>query len=305
MRAILAGRFDEADEMIRDAEAFGARSQGDDPLVASRVQRFLLSELRGTLVASTDSVGSVRSWIDEHPTRAVFRCLAARAAAIAGRRTEAAVLFQTIARDDFGGIPTDNDTPSRCAWCRTCDVPPRCAPHAQSTRWAQPHAGRIAVDVPRRCRFIQEHRDLEHAPRSLRRRACATDAEADRAAAAERAHAFALGRDIYFAAGQYAPETMEGATRIAHGVCSARRRTSRATWGWRSWLVRSARIWMRSAVRGSAKCCRERPAWSLRRFLGGKAPADRARLHTFRLKDPKGLNYLSPLLRDPTARRWP
>jgi tetratricopeptide (TPR) repeat protein len=149
MRAILAGRFDEAEWMIRDAEASGAGSQGDDPRVSSRIQRYLLGELRGSLAVSTDLVGSVRSWIDEHPTRAVFRCLAPHAAAVAGRRAEAAALFQTIARDDFGGIPADNDY--LLGLCLVSDVCVflRDAPHAETlVRALQPHASRIAVDVP-------------------------------------------------------------------------------------------------------------------------------------------------------------
>jgi hypothetical protein len=43
-----------------------------------------------------------------------------------------------------------------------------------------------------------------------------TDADAQRAAAEQHAHAFTVGRDIFFANGRYAPGTREGATRLAH-----------------------------------------------------------------------------------------
>ena len=43
-----------------------------------------------------------------------------------------------------------------------------------------------------------------------------TDTAAAAAAAAERAHAFTLGTDIFFGAGRFAPHTTEGYTRLAH-----------------------------------------------------------------------------------------
>ena len=48
-----------------------------------------------------------------------------------------------------------------------------------------------------------------------------TDAAAQRAAAARGAHAFTLGAHLFFAAGKFAPETSDGATRLAHELVHA------------------------------------------------------------------------------------
>jgi DNA-binding SARP family transcriptional activator len=102
--ALAAGRFSEAEELVSKAFALGERATPDMAIPAYHLQRYALCDFRGAL----DQVRSkIRDLVAEYPARTVFRCVLARLYTRLGLPDDARREFETLARDDFSGLPFD------------------------------------------------------------------------------------------------------------------------------------------------------------------------------------------------------
>ena len=106
MLALGAGRLVEAEELVAQALALGERAQPDVAIPVHAVQRYTLCDFRGTL---EDVEPALRELVLNYPARPVFRCTLARVYARLARLPEAKRLFDELARDDFSGLPFDNE----------------------------------------------------------------------------------------------------------------------------------------------------------------------------------------------------
>ncbi|MBD0349508.1 MAG: AAA family ATPase, partial [Thermoleophilia bacterium] len=104
MRALLDGRFTDAEQLIERARAVGARAQSLESLAAHSVQRYLL-------LRHQDRVQEVEDELEQaaaaFPARPVCRCVLASARALIGKEGDAGELFANLAADEFRTIPQD------------------------------------------------------------------------------------------------------------------------------------------------------------------------------------------------------
>jgi tetratricopeptide (TPR) repeat protein len=106
MRALLTGSFDESEGRIEEAFRFGERAQRSDALITYRLQMFQLRMEQGRL---PEMERPIRASVAEYPTRPMFRCLLAHLYAETGREPEARTTFEALATDAFSSLPRNND----------------------------------------------------------------------------------------------------------------------------------------------------------------------------------------------------
>jgi eukaryotic-like serine/threonine-protein kinase len=106
MLALAAGTLAEAEELVGQAFAIGQRAQPDMAIPAHGLQRYTLCDFRGTL---EEVEPAIRDLVLSYPARPVFRCALTRLCARLGRLSEAKRLFDDLARDDFAGLPFDQE----------------------------------------------------------------------------------------------------------------------------------------------------------------------------------------------------
>ena len=105
MRALFAGRFDEAESLLERNRELGQRAQTSDiTYVGARLQQlFLLRRERGGVDELDDPLAR---YVGEYPERIVFRCMQAALWCETGRHPEAKGVLEEFARDDFAELPS-------------------------------------------------------------------------------------------------------------------------------------------------------------------------------------------------------
>jgi DNA-binding SARP family transcriptional activator len=106
MFALAAGRLTEAEEFIPQAFAFGKRVLPDVAIPVYRLQCHALRDFQGRL---EEIAPAIRDLVAEYPTRPAFRCALAHVHARLGHLTEAQRALDDLARDDFAGLPFDQE----------------------------------------------------------------------------------------------------------------------------------------------------------------------------------------------------
>jgi tetratricopeptide (TPR) repeat protein len=105
-RALLEGRFADAGTLVESALRAGASSEPWDAVVISRVQLFAIRGEDGRLA---EMEPTIRRSMEEFPTRPLFRCLLARLLAGLGDEDGARSVFELLASGGFAVIPVNND----------------------------------------------------------------------------------------------------------------------------------------------------------------------------------------------------
>jgi class 3 adenylate cyclase len=113
LRALLEGRFEEAERLGREAFALGQRAQ--DPLLAQNylIQLMVLRWSQGRL---DEMEALVRAGAQQSPDVPVFRAILAMTYADLGREEQAKVEFEGLAVDDFSNLPSDSNLPLTLAY---------------------------------------------------------------------------------------------------------------------------------------------------------------------------------------------
>jgi AAA ATPase domain len=106
MFALAAGRLTEAEEFIAQAFAFGKRVLPDVAVPVYRLQLHALRDFQGRLEEIAPAIGDL---VADYPTRPVFRCALAHVGARLAHVTEAQRALDDLARDDFAGLPFDQE----------------------------------------------------------------------------------------------------------------------------------------------------------------------------------------------------
>jgi tetratricopeptide (TPR) repeat protein len=104
--ALFQGRFAEGRRLIEEALSAGEGAQRSDAILSHRIHSFTLRRFLGGL---EDLEATVRRSIEEYPGRPMFRCILAVLYIEAGRRTEARVILDELAEDDFAALPLSNE----------------------------------------------------------------------------------------------------------------------------------------------------------------------------------------------------
>ena len=105
MRALFAGRFEEAEALIERNRELGHRAQTPDiTYVGARLQQlFVLRREQGRLGELEDPL---MRYIEEYPERVVYPCMLATLCCEKGRHREARDLLEELARDDVADVPS-------------------------------------------------------------------------------------------------------------------------------------------------------------------------------------------------------
>jgi DNA-binding SARP family transcriptional activator len=106
--ALLEGEFTRAEQLIDEALELGERAQRWNARVAYRLQSFLLRHAQGRLPELADIYEAHPSAFD-YRTYRIFDCVVARFYDELGRREDARAKFEELAKDDFSGIPFDEE----------------------------------------------------------------------------------------------------------------------------------------------------------------------------------------------------
>jgi len=97
-KAMLTGRFDDAERLIAEAQALASRSQDPGQLNALAAQTYLLRRERGRI---SELEAGVRAAVEQYPGMPVWRCALARLFAELRRTEEAGQEFESMASSDF------------------------------------------------------------------------------------------------------------------------------------------------------------------------------------------------------------
>jgi DNA-binding SARP family transcriptional activator/tetratricopeptide (TPR) repeat protein len=105
MRALFAGRFEEAEALLEQGRDLGQRAQTPDiTYVGARLQQlFLLRRERGRLEELEDPIAG---YVEQYPERIVFRCMQAALWCDLGRHAKARDLLEELAADGFANLPS-------------------------------------------------------------------------------------------------------------------------------------------------------------------------------------------------------
>jgi tetratricopeptide (TPR) repeat protein len=109
VRATLAtfeGRFEEAEELIAQAFALGARAQGS---IASIYRAIHLHALRSAQGRLEEHEEPMRRAAADFPTYVVLRCVLAHLYSELGRDREARALLEALAANDFAALPVNEE----------------------------------------------------------------------------------------------------------------------------------------------------------------------------------------------------
>jgi tetratricopeptide (TPR) repeat protein len=104
--ALQDGRFTEAEELIRKTHEAGRRAQNWDAGASAMFALFALRREQGRLNELEDSR---RRAIDEYPGYRGFRCMLTLSLCELGQLDDARRMFDRLARDDFAALPKDNE----------------------------------------------------------------------------------------------------------------------------------------------------------------------------------------------------
>jgi tetratricopeptide (TPR) repeat protein len=104
--ALFHGRLDEAQELIDEALELGEGAQHSDAVLSRRVQLFTLRWDRGQLDGLEEFL---KPSVLEYPFRPIFRCMLARLYAELGREADARAILEMLAEDDFAALPQTNE----------------------------------------------------------------------------------------------------------------------------------------------------------------------------------------------------
>jgi tetratricopeptide (TPR) repeat protein len=104
MLALATGRLSEAEELITQAFALGERAQPEMAIPIEWFHRFTLRDFRGELGQMEPPVSEM---IRGYPTRPMFRCTLAYAAARLGDTNEAERALGELGENDFSVLPVE------------------------------------------------------------------------------------------------------------------------------------------------------------------------------------------------------
>jgi DNA-binding SARP family transcriptional activator len=106
--ALLEGDFSAAERLIHEALELGERAQRWNARVAYRLQLFLLRHAQGRLEELSEIYEAYPTAFD-YRTYRIFDCVVAKFYAELGRRDDARRKFEELARNDFAGVPFDEE----------------------------------------------------------------------------------------------------------------------------------------------------------------------------------------------------
>ncbi len=106
MRALLDGRFEEAERLSTDALSLGQRAQRSDAVPGFRVQMYLIRREQGRLA---EMESEIKRSVAEYPTRFVFRSMLAHLYSELERPVGSRGAFDRLGANDFTDLPRDND----------------------------------------------------------------------------------------------------------------------------------------------------------------------------------------------------
>jgi hypothetical protein len=105
MRAVMAGRFGEAERLMAESAEIGRRVQGSVSELAATAQLLVIRNLQGRL---GELEAPLRALSDAHPGMTALRCALASLLVQAGRGDEARGELERLTRDGLDGLPKDN-----------------------------------------------------------------------------------------------------------------------------------------------------------------------------------------------------
>ncbi len=106
--ALLAGNFEEAEQLIEEAIELGERAQRWNARIAYRMQSYLLRRAQGGL-EELAQIYEAHAGAFDYRTYPIFDCVRARFYDDLGRHDEARAIFETLAKNDFAGVPVDEE----------------------------------------------------------------------------------------------------------------------------------------------------------------------------------------------------
>lgn len=104
MRALLEGRFGEAERLAHETFALGQRAQSPNAALRFAVQLAVLRRAQGRL---GEMEHGIRGFVDRYPEMPVFRCGLALLLCECARPDEAQVQFEQLAAHEFADLPRD------------------------------------------------------------------------------------------------------------------------------------------------------------------------------------------------------
>ena len=113
-RALIDGRFDDAERLSAEALAGGERAQEPISVMLHATQDVQLRRLRrnaADLERLEDSVGRLAELVERYPALPVWRCSLAAAHAELGHVSDARAAFEPLAAAEFSGLPHDGQLP--------------------------------------------------------------------------------------------------------------------------------------------------------------------------------------------------
>jgi DNA-binding SARP family transcriptional activator len=106
MRALSDGRYQEAEELIRQALSLGETAEAWDASTVSQIQLYGLRREQARLDELDERIQRSTA---ELPARPLFRCLLADVQLALGRTSEAQETFEVLAEQDFALIPVETE----------------------------------------------------------------------------------------------------------------------------------------------------------------------------------------------------
>ncbi|MEE8346459.1 MAG: AAA family ATPase, partial [Dehalococcoidia bacterium] len=104
VRALMEGRFQEAERLARQAQTTGQRVREQDADMRFEIQMLVLRRERGGL---DESEAAARRFTEQYPGLPAWRCALAWLYGELGREGEARAEFERLAADDFADLPRD------------------------------------------------------------------------------------------------------------------------------------------------------------------------------------------------------
>src|SRR5262249_16852052 len=120
MQAIMAGQFEEAEQLAQQALSLGQQAQvsHDDAVLGFGIQLFTIRREQGRLL---EMEAALKGFIEQYPAIATFRCALAYLYSEVGQEVEARDKFEELARHGFTDLPQDMAFPLSLAFlAHTC-----------------------------------------------------------------------------------------------------------------------------------------------------------------------------------------